>query len=478
MKALFKNFAIYGLSAAIGKFFGILLTPVYTRYFSPADYGLIDVLTAFTYIVTIMAALEIWNGISRDYPNKSDGIDRQTLISSGFWFIIIGSVVVTVASIVFYKPITALLFDSQSHNTTYIMAVSLIPISAMNTYCNILIRFEQKPWLLFTASIIQIISNTVISLMLIIVFDMGVRGYFIGQIISVLLPVGFLLWHLKQYIRFTLDTKIVRYALQFSVPMIPAIIGIWLNTYAGRFLMLQYLSLEVVGIYAIGLKVSSIFLFIEYAFRLAWTPYFYDLIKTNDYQLQLVKIYKSLLYTVTVIVVVVMFFSREIIILLTTPQYYNAMTIAGLLCIPAVLQIFIQIVGVGSIIHRKTIYDTYAYLLGMLVNLFTMFFFVPLWGIVGVALSLTLGSLVTFWLFCYFSYILCGIRFPILKTALIMMLWIAVALGFGLFEVPILMKFAISIIITTTTMILLFIQYKKKRRGIIFEFVKLLNARK
>jgi O-antigen/teichoic acid export membrane protein len=48
---------IYGIAGTISRFIGIFLIPLYTRAFSPADYGQIAILTAFVTLLSTFIVL-------------------------------------------------------------------------------------------------------------------------------------------------------------------------------------------------------------------------------------------------------------------------------------------------------------------------------------------------------------------------------------------------------------------------------------
>ncbi|MCC7094126.1 MAG: oligosaccharide flippase family protein, partial [Ignavibacteriaceae bacterium] len=54
LKELTKDTAIYGISTMIGRFLNFILVPLYTNIFSPADYGIIQLIYAYMAILNIV----------------------------------------------------------------------------------------------------------------------------------------------------------------------------------------------------------------------------------------------------------------------------------------------------------------------------------------------------------------------------------------------------------------------------------------
>ena len=52
LKELLRHSAIYGLGSIVSRVLAVLLLPLYTRYLSPSDYGLIETLIALSAVLT------------------------------------------------------------------------------------------------------------------------------------------------------------------------------------------------------------------------------------------------------------------------------------------------------------------------------------------------------------------------------------------------------------------------------------------
>src|SRR4030066_1047028 len=53
-KELTEDTAIYGISTMVGRFLNFILVPLYTNIFSPADYGIIQLIYAYMAILNIV----------------------------------------------------------------------------------------------------------------------------------------------------------------------------------------------------------------------------------------------------------------------------------------------------------------------------------------------------------------------------------------------------------------------------------------
>src|SRR5438876_10203653 len=56
LKKIGTNTLIYSLGGILGRAIGFVMIPVYTRYLTPADYGIIELLDLTTYLIGTIAA--------------------------------------------------------------------------------------------------------------------------------------------------------------------------------------------------------------------------------------------------------------------------------------------------------------------------------------------------------------------------------------------------------------------------------------
>ncbi len=65
IKQLASESMIYGISGTIARSIGIFLIPIYTRIFSPSDYGIIALITALTGMIGMFIVLGLDNSSAR-----------------------------------------------------------------------------------------------------------------------------------------------------------------------------------------------------------------------------------------------------------------------------------------------------------------------------------------------------------------------------------------------------------------------------
>src|SRR5881396_4414199 len=110
LKELLRHSAIYGLGSIVARVLGVLLLPLYTRYLSPSDYGLIETLVALSAVLTALVAQGMKSAFFRFYFDSAAPERRLIVIRTAFWYVLAASTSVSVLGIVLAPQVSWLLF--------------------------------------------------------------------------------------------------------------------------------------------------------------------------------------------------------------------------------------------------------------------------------------------------------------------------------------------------------------------------------
>jgi O-antigen/teichoic acid export membrane protein len=90
LKQLAGQTAIYGLSSIVGRLLNYLLVPLYTRYFIPAEYGVVTELYAYVAFLVIILTYGLETAFFR-FSQKQ--YDKKLVYSTSLISLIISSIV-------------------------------------------------------------------------------------------------------------------------------------------------------------------------------------------------------------------------------------------------------------------------------------------------------------------------------------------------------------------------------------------------
>src|SRR5919197_2987111 len=106
LKELLRHSAIYGLGSIVARAIAVLLLPLYTRYLTPGDYGLIETLVALSAVLTALLAQGMKSAFFRFYFDAAEEARRLLVVRTAFWYVFAASTAVLVAGIALSQPIS------------------------------------------------------------------------------------------------------------------------------------------------------------------------------------------------------------------------------------------------------------------------------------------------------------------------------------------------------------------------------------
>lgn len=255
-----KKLMTYGMGIFFSKLIVFLLVPVYTRCFSPADYGYYDVLVSNITMVVSVSFLEIWSGVirfsfSRGGPYRS--IKTAIKLMPGLL------VVYTIGCFVL-SQIMELRFPVIS----VIYGLCYLLFTLFNSICRGLDRSTDY----VISGAISTITACVLGL-LSVVLHFGVEYLLIAQIIGYLLAVSYVeirTGAVRKAIGETSSKADMKDMLMYCLPlMVNSFSFLFLGTY-NKNIILNNLGETASGYYAFVLKFTTILSIGISIFSLSW----------------------------------------------------------------------------------------------------------------------------------------------------------------------------------------------------------------
>src|SRR5262245_44164368 len=114
LRRLGKHSAIYGLGGLVQRILAVLLLPIYTRYLSPDDYGVVETLVALMTVLVSTLRLGITNAFFRFYFDSTEPAHRRLVLRTSFWFTMGMATLGLVLGVLFSPQLATALFGSST----------------------------------------------------------------------------------------------------------------------------------------------------------------------------------------------------------------------------------------------------------------------------------------------------------------------------------------------------------------------------
>lgn len=392
-RGLIKDLMIYGISFGVNNLLGIILIPLYTRLFTPSEFGTIDVVVTLVTLLSVIGMLQLESAVARFYYTAKTEDAKRELISNAVTIIFLCSCVLVLMVAIFSHQIAILMFGDAELHLVLLLAVAKLPLSNLVSLFTLAIRYRKQPLAFTLLSMFQTALVLGSILFFVLYNKMGIKGIFIGEITGYGVTLLVLLIFWRNYLGWTLITPFTNDMLRYSIPIVPAVIISWGNSGLNRFIMLSHLSLKEIGIYSFALKIASLIAIAYGIVKMVWEPYFWEVFEKPGHK----NVYRKAQHYASVgtfaIIIIISMSSHLLVKLLGNEKYMEGVKYIGILVFAVgIREIILRFTAIGAGITKKTEYNTLFFLLGTAMNLILLYFTIPIYGLPAVPLCLLAGN--------------------------------------------------------------------------------------
>jgi len=284
-KQVFKNFIIYSSGAIVSRGITATITLSATNFLSTAEFGLLSLLNTFIAIVPIFLNLGLRQVFGLDFFH-TDNTVRKKIIEDIISIYLLIATPILVLLISFIPKFNKLLFLNQLDPKIILLTLIICFLHFFTELLFQVFRYQSKSLHLALAQILMGITNAICAIILIMFFNFKILGLVLANLISILLIFTYGLWLYNKKIGYIkpklINKKIIKYYLVTGFPFIPSIIFSWILSFADRWILAQYTSLEQVGIYSLADSFGQLFqMFILYPLSGSYIPYIFETFSKN-----------------------------------------------------------------------------------------------------------------------------------------------------------------------------------------------------
>ena len=402
--------AIYGLSSVIGRLLNYLLVPLYTRYFLPAEYGVVTELYAYVAFLVIVLTYGLETAFFR-FSKKNN--DIKVVYSTALISLIVSSVIFVVLMFVCSSSIAS--WMGYAGHTEYIEWFAIIiALDAVASISFARLREQERAIRFVFVRLVNIFINIGLNLYFIVYQEFGIEYIFITNLIASIVTLVLLFPEMINS-SWRFDKVLWKKMMIYALPLLIAGLAGMTNETIDRILLKHLLpnteiAASELGLYGAFYKLSIIMTLFIQTFRFAAEPFFFAQEKEGGSR----KIYADVMKYFTIIMAVIFLgvtIFYDIIKGFLGSEYHDE---RGFLVVSILLlaNLFLGIYYNLSIWYKlteKTKYGAYLSVFGAIITLALNFMLIPIIGFVGSAWA----TLVCYFSMTVTSYYLGKRHFPI-----------------------------------------------------------------
>lgn len=412
IKRISRNSLWFTVGVLLTQAINFFLLPVYTRFLTPADYGIISLAAVLYSIISIFSFFGLRSAIARFfYEYKQDEEEFKEYIST-MW-ISITSIALFIA--IFLTIAGGIIFPILLPNLPFYPYIVLVIWTVFFAIPFIiylaLLQMQEQSKLYGFFCVFQFIINSAFIIIFIVIFHEGALGSLKGQLMSSLVFFLIGLWCLKPDICLCFRKDKIKESLKFALPLLPHELAGWTTSQLNRIFLSNFTTLSIVGLYSLGYQFGSMLSIVTTAINFAWVPFFMSTAKEQGDEAKprfagLTIYYQCFIFFVGLGIIL---FSPNIIRIMTIPSYYPAMEVVPIIVLMFLFDGMYYIWANNLVFVKKTGFLSFSTITGAVINVILSLILIHQFGMYGAAFTM----LCTYGFTCGFVFYFSNKEYPI-----------------------------------------------------------------
>ena len=394
-KQMLSYTAVNILNAAVP----FLLLPILTVYLSPGDYGLLSLIQLLM-LVSLPLVLMNTHGLLTIEYSKLPLEKFKRLVSTIIWIPIGGFLLLEI--LFYFLEVFIVQYFHIPVKYVYYIPVFLL-VQSIPSLVSIIFQAKKDPFNFGKYKITMTIVNVLLSLLLVVTFNLGWEGRLFGIVSTffIFTIIGLVILFKLKLLSLSLDKQFLKEALIFGIPLIPhSIAGIFLAM-SDRIFLSNMLGNDAVGIYSVAFQISSMVTIIMSSINQAWAPNLYEKLNndpTLNEKKQIVKQTYIIMAGMSIITILFIIVSPVIYDIFIDKAYYQGKELSRFITLAFLFQGFYFMITNYIFYSKKTYILSYITVFCLAVVFISNYYLIQRFGIKGSAYAMLITWVIYFFI--------------------------------------------------------------------------------
>lgn len=420
LKELFSDTLVYGISSVVARFIGYLLVPLHTGVFNEAQYGIVSLIFAAIALFNVLFTM----GMESSYIRYAKDRDKARNLFKTLQLFLFGSSALLVLLIWMTEPLIAPKIGLETGDPILWMMLGILFFDTLAIVPFAELRLVRKSVLFAVLKTGNVIINLGLNFYLILGLNYGIEAVFISNLAASLLT-ALAIWIVTiPMFMGEWNKNLLKKALIFGLPFIPAGFGHVINELLDRFFLksmdlqtvhslygADHTADDIVGIYSACYKLAVFMLLLVQMFRMAWQPFFMRQSDEKSAPTTFAQTFTLFNAAAAIIFLGVALFARHIVSVkipildfyLVDEKFWGGLVVVPVLLLAYWFQGWYINFSAGIFISESTKRLPQITLIGAAITIVSNLILIPLLGMMGSALATLMSYAVMAMLIYYYS---------------------------------------------------------------------------
>src|SRR5205085_12407961 len=210
----------------------------------------------------------------RFYFDSAEPERRLRVVRTSFWFTM---AMASAGLVVGCAAATPLAHALRLGDDPWLVRAAFVGLWAQMNYEQLtsLFRVEERSVQFAIASLANVLVTIAATVLLVAVWHKGAVGVLVGNFTGTLVVYVVLLAYRRYQLGLELSRSLLREMNRFGLPLVPSGLALWAINFVDRLFLNTISGAAETGLYSIGVRISSVIIFLFTAFRTAWPAFAY-----------------------------------------------------------------------------------------------------------------------------------------------------------------------------------------------------------
>jgi O-antigen/teichoic acid export membrane protein len=413
-----KHTLVYGAGVVLSKLASFIMLPVYTRYLTTADYGILELLGTTIDVIGMIAGLGLAAGVFKHYAEMRTTHERHQLIGTLIIATTVTSLAVAVLGFILSPWLSGLLFGPRITSEYFRIVFLTYFFQSIAGLTLMLLQAEERSKLFVILNVAKLIVTLALNIWFVVIVRWGVQGVLISNLVATaVLAIGLGAYTIHRAgVHFSRER--FRALALFGTPLVVSTLGSFILAFSDRYFLNHYTGTGAVGVYSLAYKFSFLLSALTVIpFGQIWEPRRFAIAKRSDAH----EIYRRMFvyYNLALFIgsIAIVLLIKDVLAIMVGPTFLPAYKIVPILLLTTIIQQWTAFCNLGLFLTNSTKLFAIPSIISVIADLLLNLLLIPRYGILGAAWATAIAYALRFTIIYVLAQEKYYIDYPWRKTA-------------------------------------------------------------
>lgn len=381
-----RHTAVYGAGIVVGKLASFVMLPIYTRFLTPADYGVLDLLSMTIDVIGMIAGIGLAAGVFKFYAEYETAAEKAEVVSTAAVAVIGLGVTTSALGILAAPQLTDMVLKEAGRPLYFRLFFLIYLCQAAEAIPLLLLRARQQSVRFVMINVARLVAMLSLNIYFVVVLRWGILGVLTSNlIVSAALATG-LTTYLVRTVGTSFSRRKFRELALFGYPLVFWSVANFILVFSDRYFLNFFMGAAAVGIYSLAYKFAFVLSsFGSAPFRLVWEPQRFEIAKRADAQEIYRRVFLYLNITLGMVALGIALFAGDVLRIMADPEFLPARRVVPLVVCAQILFVWVAYANLGLFLENRTQVLGKIAVASVIAVMLLNLGMVPRWGVYGAA---------------------------------------------------------------------------------------------